>query len=191
MRLISYIKQLNEFQTLDEDDQVYLVKLNLLTICFFHSIYIYDIRTDSYHEQDTTDPLFSGKDWIKTLNKQFHFEMKQLRNDFIDIFQLDDIIIKLFFPILLFSNQMSSNQSSEHSSPNINSLNIFKAQNVFADLVYRYCLQQYGTSETPLLFSKYISKIMKIQLLVDQIKYTINDYMDTDKLSPLMQSLLA
>ncbi|CAF3616944.1 unnamed protein product, partial [Rotaria sp. Silwood2] len=53
MRLITYIKQLNEFQQLDKEDQVYVVKLNLLTICFLHSIFIYDPRTDCYHEQDT------------------------------------------------------------------------------------------------------------------------------------------
>ncbi|CAF4085016.1 unnamed protein product, partial [Adineta steineri] len=92
MRLISYIKQLNEFQQLKPEDQVYLIKLNLLTLCFFHSIFIYDPRTDLYYEPNTKDPYFSGKDWNKTLNKQFHIEMKQLRNDIIDIFQLDDII---------------------------------------------------------------------------------------------------
>lgn len=190
MRLISYIKQLDEFQSLHEDDQVYLVKLNLLTICFFHSMFIYDIRIDGYHEQDTTDPVFSGKDWIKTLNKQFHLEMKNLRNDFIDIFQSDDIIIKLFYIILLFSNQMSLNQSSHCSYQLINTLDIFKAQNVFTDLVYRYCLQQYKSHKTPVLFLRYITKIMKIQLLIDQIKHTIHNYIDATKLSPLMQSLL-
>ena len=190
MRLITYIKQINEFHQLNTTEQVYLVKLNLLTICFFHSIFIYDPRTDSYHEQDTTDPLFSGKDWIKTLNKQFHLEMKQIRNDLIDIFQLDDIIIKLFFLILLFSQSISLNQSSQCLLTDINSLNIFKAQNVFTDLVYRYCLHQYGLYKTPILFTRYLDKIMKIQKLVDEIKYTIHDYMDVTQLSPLTQSLV-
>ncbi|CAF4402166.1 unnamed protein product, partial [Adineta steineri] len=50
MRLISYIKQLNEFQQLKQEDQVYLIKLNLLPLCFFHLIFIYDPRTDLYYE---------------------------------------------------------------------------------------------------------------------------------------------
>jgi hypothetical protein len=190
MRLITYIKQINEFQQLDKQEQVYLVKLNLLTICFFHSIFIYDPRRDSYHEQDTTDPLFSGKDWNKTLNKQFHSEMKQLRIDLLEIFQMDDIIIKLFFLILLFSQQVSLNQSSQCSLSDINSLNIFKAQNVFTNLVYQYCLHQYGSSKAPVLFTRYINKIMKIQQLVDEIKYTIHNYIDITQLSPLIQSLV-
>lgn len=190
MRLITYIKQINEFQQLDKQEQVYLVKLNLLTMCFFHSIFIYDPRTDSYHEQETTDPLFSGKDWIKTLNKQFHLDMKQLRNDLLEIFQMDNIIIKLSLIILLFSQQLSLNHSSQYVLPDINTLNIFKAQNVFTDLVYRYYLHQYGSYKAPILFTQYINKLMKLQLLVDEIKYKINDYMDITQLSPLSQSIV-
>jgi len=190
MRLITYIKQINEFHQLNSVDQVYLIKSNLLTICFFHSIFIYDPQTDNYHEHNTNDPLFSGQYWIQTLNKQFHFEMKQLRNDLIDIFPSDDIITKLGFLILLFSNQLSSNQSSQCLLTDIKSLNIFKAQNIFTDLMYKYCLYQYGSQKAPILFSRYVHKIMKIQQLVDQIKYTIDNYMETTQLSTLMQSIL-
>ncbi|CAF0791212.1 unnamed protein product [Rotaria sp. Silwood1] len=192
MRLITYIKQLNEFQQLDKEDQVYVVKLNLLTICFLHSIFIYDPRTDCYHEQDTIDPIFSGKDWIKTLNKQFHNEMKQIRNDLIDIFQSDDIVIKLFYVILLFSNRISLNQTPQCIlTSDINPLSIFKAQNIFVDLVYRYCLHRYSSNQAPILFLRYINKLMKVQQLVDEMKFTINNYIDITELSPLMQSLLA
>ncbi len=190
MRLITYIKQINEFHQLNVADQVYLVKLNLLAICFIHSLYIYDPRTDNYHEPDTTDPLFSGKDWIKTLNKQFHLQMKQLRNDLLEIFQMDNIIIKLFFLILLFSHTISLNQSSQCLLTDIDSLSIFQAQNVFTDLAYRYCLHQYGSYKTPILFTQYLNKLMKIQQLVDEIKYTIHDYMDTTQLLPLTQSIV-
>ncbi|CAF1582625.1 unnamed protein product, partial [Adineta steineri] len=137
MRLISYLKQINEFQQLKQEDQAYLIKLNLLPLCFFHLIFIHDPRTDLYYEPNTKDPHFSGKDWSKTLNKQFHIEMKQLRNDIIDIFQLDDIVIKLFLLIFAFSNQISLNQSSECVLIDINVLDIFKAQNIFIDLAYK------------------------------------------------------
>ena len=187
MRLISFIKQVNEFQQLGKSEQLHLVKLNLLTVCFFHSIFIYDPRTDSYHEQDTADPLFARKDWIRTLNERFHSEMKHLRNDLLEIFQMDNNIIKLFYIILLFSQQMSLVDSTASSEITVN---IFRAQNVFTDLAYRYCLDQYGPVEAPTLFARYTLKILKLQQLVDHIKYTINDYMDTTQLSPLAQSLL-
>ncbi|CAF3438525.1 unnamed protein product [Rotaria socialis] len=189
-RLISYIKQINEFQQLDADDQVYLVKLNLLTICCLHSIFTYDPIVDCYHERDTMDPSFSSTDWDKLLNTQFHMKMKQIRNDLIDIFQSDDILIKLFYLILLFSNQVSLNQSSKCLLTNNNSLSIFKGQNVYTDLVYRYCLHQHGSEQAPILFLRYVNKLMQIQKLVDEIKHSINDSIDITDLSPLMQSLL-
>ncbi|CAF4934401.1 unnamed protein product, partial [Rotaria sp. Silwood2] len=127
----------------------------------------------------------------KTLNEQFHNEMKQIRNDLIDIFQSDDIIIKLFYVILLFSNQISLNQATQCIlTPDINPLNIFQRQNIFVDLVYRYCLHQYGYNQAPILFLRYIYKLMKVQRLVDEIKFTINSYIDITELSPLMQSLV-
>jgi len=190
MRLITYIKHINEFRQLNAREQLYLVKLNLLSICFFHSLYIYAPITDSYHEQDTTDPLFSGKDWINTINKPFHLQMNQLRSDLLEIFQMDNIIIKLFFLILLFSQSISLNQSSQCLLTDIDALGIFKAQNVFTDLAYRYCLHQYGPYRTPMLFARYLNKITKIQQLVDEIKYTIHDYVDTTQLSPLIQSIV-
>ncbi|CAF1105658.1 unnamed protein product [Adineta steineri] len=190
MRLISYIKQIDEFRQLKQEDQVYLVKLNLLSLCFFHSIFIYDPRADLYYEPNTKDLFFSGKDWSRTLNKQFHLEMEQLRNDIIDIFQLDDVIIKLFLLIFIFSNQNSLNQSFECVLININVLDIFKAQSIFINLAYKYCLDQYGFRKTSILFSKYIYKIMKIQQLVDEVKYTIDNYIDRRQLTSLMQCLL-
>ena len=190
MRLITYIKQINEFHQLTHEDQMYLIKSNLLTTCFFHSIYMYDPRRDCYHEENTTDPLFCGRDWNRTLNKQFHLEMHKLRRDLINIFQLDDIIIKLFLLILLFSNQMSSNQSARCSLTDVNSLDIFKTQNIFIDLVYRYCLHQYGSREASILFCRYVHKIMKMQQLVDGIKHTIDNYIDVTQLPTLMESLL-
>ncbi|UJR26343.1 hypothetical protein I4U23_007678 [Adineta vaga] len=192
MRLINYIKQTNEFQQLTSNDQLYLIKSNLLTTCFFHSIFIYDPRTDCYHEENTTDPLFSGKDWVKTFNKHFHIEMKQLRKDFIDIFQLDDIVIKLFLLIIIFSTRIPLNECREYSSASVinNSLDIFKAQSIFVDLVYRYCINQYGTSKGCTMFSRYILKLMKLQDLVDAIKHGIDNYVNIEQVSPLMRSLL-
>jgi hypothetical protein len=116
--------------------------------------------------------------------------MKQLRNELLDIFQMDNVIIKLFYVILLFSQQLSLNQSSQCLPLDIQPFNIFKAQNVFTDLVYRYCLQQYGSIKAPILFAQYIMKIMKLQQLVDEIKYTIDSYVDVTQLSSLTQNLL-
>jgi hypothetical protein len=191
MRLITFIKQMNEFRQLPQDDQIHLVKLNLLTICFYRSIFLYDPTTNAYHEENTTDPFYPARDWTtNTLDRQFHAAMKQLRNDLIDIFQWDDTIIKLVFLILLFSNQVSLNDSVRCASTHINSSAIFHVQNVFTDLVFKYCVHQYGLAKASTLFARYVSKLMKLQHLVDEMRHHIHDYIDPSQLSPLMESLL-
>jgi len=186
MRLITYFKQIPEFQQLDEDEQVYLVKLNTLTTAFLHSIFIYDRKKAVYHEQDTTDPLFLETDWINTINKEFHDEMKQIQNNLIEITQIDDKIIKIFYLIILFSNHFNLKYSNLYYNP----LSIFKAQNIYNELLYKYCLHHYGLHKSSKLFLRYISNIMKLQKLITELKSTIHDYIDITKLSPLIQCLL-
>ncbi|CAF2788612.1 unnamed protein product [Rotaria sp. Silwood2] len=186
MRLITFFKQIPEFQQLDRDEQVYFVKLNTLTIAFLHSIYIYDNKTEIYHEPDTNDPLFLEKDWMNTINNKFHYEMKQIQNNFININQFDDKIMKIFFLIILFSNY----HTFKYSTTNINTLNIFKAQNVYNELFYKYCLHHYGFYKASILLLKYTSNIMKLQKLIAELKSTACDHMDITQLTPVMQSLL-
>ncbi|CAF1259043.1 unnamed protein product [Rotaria sordida] len=186
MRLITFFKQIPEFQQLDKDDQVYFVKLNTLTIAFLHSIHIYDDKNEIYHEPDTNDPLFLEKDWINTINKEFHDEMKQIQKNFLHIKQFDDKIMKIFFLIMLFSNHFTF----KYSTTNINTLNIFKAQNVYNELFYKYCLHHYGFYKSSMLLLQYTSNIMKIQKLISELKLTACNYMDITQLTPVMQSLL-
>ena len=145
MRLITFLKQINEFQQLNTDDQIYLVKLNLIVLSFFHSIFLYDPVTNIYHEQGTTDPSYSSEHWRKTFNEQFHSDIQRLRDEFLHLFPSSDVMMKLSFLILLFSNRVSLTQASQYSTTQPHSLNIFNAQNVFTNLLYKYCLHQFGT----------------------------------------------
>ncbi|CAF1284564.1 unnamed protein product [Adineta steineri] len=186
MRLITFFKQIPEFQKLDKDEQVYLVKLNTLSIAFLHSIFIYDTKNATYHEQDTNDPLFLEKDWINTINKEFHDIIKQIRCKLCETIQIDDEIIKIFFLITLFSSHFTLKSSSSH----ICTLNIFKAQNIYSELFWKYSLHYYGFENSSKLFLQFTTGIVKLQKLIDELKSTVSNYTDITKLSPLMQSLL-
>ena len=190
IRLISFLKQITEFQQLPSDDQVYLVQLNLIVLSFFHSMFSYDPTTDTYHEQDTTDPFYTGKDWMNTFNRKFHVDIQQLRKDFLDIFPSSDIMMKLSFLILIFSNRVSLNEANQYSTAKAQSLSIFNAQSVFVGLLYKYCLNQFRNTAAPMMFLRYVSSVMKLQVLIDEVRFSIRDYVDVKQLSPLMESLL-
>ncbi len=55
-------KKVAELDLFDPDDRVTLVKYNLLAVVFMHIVLIYDLKDDTYHEYNTEDPIFQGKD---------------------------------------------------------------------------------------------------------------------------------
>lgn len=185
MRLITYFKQIPEFQQFDKEEQVYFVKLNTLSISFLHSMYIYDPQQAIYHEFDTNDPLFLEIDWINTINRDFHNEIKQIHKNLIDIDKFDEKLIKIFFLIILFSNHFDL----KHSTTSINTMNMFKAQNIYTDLFYKYCLQHYGFDKASILLLKYTTNMIKLQNTISLLKSTACHYMDIQQLTPVMQSL--
>lgn len=186
MRLITYFKQIPEFQQLNRDDQVHLVKLNSLSIVFLHSLLIYDSKTNVYHERESNDPLFLERDWINTLTEDFHREMKGIYYDLIDPIPSDGKILKLFFLLALFSDTFAG----ASSDVNRRSLEVFHIQNIYNDLLYRYCLRCYGLINSSKLYLRLMSKWMHIQKLVQDIQQKIHQWIDATQLPALMQSLL-
>lgn len=190
MRLITYFKQINEFQQLETKDQIFLIKTNLIVISFFHSLFIYDANTDSYHEHESPDPIYLGTDWRKTIDPSFHFQIQQIRNEFIEMFQFNETIVHIIFLLLLFSNRVSLNQSVECSFSQTNSILILQCENVFAELLFKYLSHIYDSTRAVLLFTKLVQKFIKLQRLIDEVKFNIYHYLDVSQLSPLMESLL-
>lgn len=186
MRLISYFKQMPEFQLLTVDEQVHLVKVNILPIVFLHSIFIYDPQTRTYHEPDTSDPLFLESEWTNTINGEFHREMKQIRHNLSELLQIDSQIMLIVFLVHLFSDHFTSGATSSC----LNTLHIFRAQNVYNELLWKHCLQRYDLVKSVKLFVRYTSNFMKLQRLIEQLRSTITDYLDVTKLAPLMQSFV-
>ena len=186
MRLITYFKQIPEFQQLTMDEQIYLVKSNTLLIAFLHSMFIYNAENVIYHEPNTDDPLFLEKDWTKTITNEFHQEMKQIRSNLKEILQLDTQTMSIIFLINLFCLGFTS----KYPPGNLTSFHILHAQNVYNELFWKYCLHHYDLSKSLRLYLQFTTSIMKLQTLISNLRARIHDYLDVTKLSPLMQCLL-
>ncbi|CAF0897740.1 unnamed protein product [Adineta ricciae] len=186
MRLVTYFKQILEFQHLTMDEQIYLVKLNTLLVAFLHSMFIYNAENVIYHEPNADDPLFLEKDWTKTITKEFHQEMKQIRSSLNEVLQIDTQIRFVIFLINLFCIGFTSKSPPD----NLTTLHILHAQNVYNELFWKYCLHHYDLSKSLRLHLQLTTGIMKLQTLISNFRARIHDYLDVTKLSPLMQSLL-
>lgn len=186
MRLITYFKQIPEFQRLHKDAQLHLVKFNTLTIVFLHSISIYDPDARVYHEPNTTDPAFREVDWSRTINDEFHYKMKGVQADLARIIEADERIFKIVFLIVLFSDALTSRSSAIDT----NSIEIFRIQSLYNELLYKYCVHTHGTRKASMVFLQLLSQIMKIQNLINEIRDNIHQSIDMTSLPLLLQSII-
>lgn len=189
VRLITYFKKTPEFELLDSEDRVTLVKHNLLAVVFMHLVLIYDPIADTYHEYNTNDPLFQGKDWIKILGDEFYEELTGTVKKLIQIIEFDRVIAKFLLVIILYT-KLFCGYDILHE-PSLNDLPaVHSAHTVYLETLYKYCLHQYGYSRTVRLFTNLTAQLFAIQRLSIQLKDYVRDCVDPAELSPLMQTVL-
>jgi len=189
IRLITYLKKTAEFELFDADDRVTLVKHNLLAVVFMHIVLIYDPVADTYHEYNTQDPIFQGKDWIEILGEEFYHNLTATAMKLIQILEYDRVIVKILLLIIIYSKGFCSYDILHEPSLNNMSI-ILNTQNIYVEVLYKYCLHQYGFNKTISLFTNLIGQLFAIQRLSVHLKDIVHSNIDASQLSPLMQSVL-
>ncbi|CAF1259023.1 unnamed protein product [Rotaria sordida] len=189
LRLITYFRKIPEFELFDSEDRVTLIKHNLLAAVFMHIVLIYDPIADTYHEHNTQDPIFQGKDWIDTLGEEFYHDLTATAKQLIQMLEYDRIIIKLLLIIILFTKAFCGYDIIHEPSLN-NPLIVLNAHNIYVEILYKYCLHQYGFNRAINLFKNLFNPLLTIQRLSIQLKHLVHSNVDAALLSPLMQSVL-
>ncbi|CAF2614255.1 unnamed protein product [Rotaria sp. Silwood2] len=172
LRLITYLRKIPEFELIDSDDRVILVKHNLLAVVFMHIVLIYDPVADTYHEHNTQDPIFQGKDWIEILGEEFYHDLTATAKKLIQILEYDRVIIKLLLLIIIFTKAFCGYDIAHEPSLN----NRFIVSNIH--------------SITTHLFTNLINSLSAIQRLSSKLKDLVHSNINASQLSPLMQSVL-
>ncbi|CAF0720031.1 unnamed protein product [Rotaria sp. Silwood1] len=189
IRLITFMKKIPEFDLFNPEDRVTLVKHNLLAVVFMHVVLLYNPLADSYHEHDTEDPIFQGKDWIEILGEEFYHEVTDVATKLIEIFQYDRVIVKIFLLLILFTKGFCGYDIAHEPSLK-NYFIVFNTQNLYLESLYKYCLHHYGIRKTITLFSRSLNQILAIQRLAVHLKDFVHNHINASQLSPLMQSVL-
>ncbi|CAF1027150.1 unnamed protein product, partial [Didymodactylos carnosus] len=189
LRLIAYCKQIREFHDLNEDDKVTLIKYNMLGAIFVHGVLIYDPLNDTFHEENTDDGVFDAKDFISNMNLEFYQRTITVMKDVIQIVEYDRIIVKILIILVICSKGFCAYESMREPILN-DPLSAYKTQNIFTDLLWRYCLNQYGYIKTINLFTKLSRRVLNFQILAIDMRHFVNDASIDQKLVPLMKSVM-
>jgi hypothetical protein len=148
-RVITYIKLLPEFSALNEHDKLILTKYNTFALAFIRSALNYDPFTDTYHEPNTDDCVFAGRDLIQCFSLyQYEQSTRCIRNLLIASCN-DRFLLQVLIIIILFSKGSAICTVLDEIEPIAQDiLSIYHAQNIFIELLWKYCEKKFGYVKT-------------------------------------------
>lgn len=191
-RLITYFKLLPEFASLNEHDKLILTKYNTLALVFIRAALTYDLSKDTYHEPNTDECIFAGSDVITCFGPLQYQHSTQFIRNLIQISHNDRFVLEVLLIILLFSKGSSICTYTDEIEPVAQDiLTIFHRQNVFIDLLWKYCEHKFGYFNTIKIWLQLTMSSMTAHF---QSFQTRHNYVKLDPvashLSPLMKSVM-
>jgi len=186
IRMITFFKLTPQFSSLHEDERLTLVKHNLLAILYFHICMCVNTETEIYQEPNTTNDFFYHANELRRYSDEIYIRTMKLIREVQDICSHDHLIIKLAMLIMIFFNGSDSFESTDCQNNDV-----FRAQNVFIELLWKYFEARFDPEQTPLLYSRLIQAIIEAQALGRLTKEAIAlKNLPNDQLAPLMQSVI-
>jgi hypothetical protein len=183
INVVSYFKHLPEFQNLNLDDQVLLIKQNIrLLIPLNYAI----LRTP-------VNSKFGGAR-IQTIgckdNINLHDMLRPLAESFVEFVTYDPLIIKLLIIVLFFTTNSLTTKSIYDPAKYKQLNNIKQIQSSYVELLWIYMIEKYGEEDAIHLYTKMITKYLNIQIIIDQIDLIIQMNDDRQNIDSLMKTML-
>lgn len=191
-RVITYLKLLPEFRALNEYDKLILTKYNTFALVVLRAALNYNPSTDTYHEPNTNDCIFAGRDLIECFSMEVYENMTHCIITLLDASCNDRLILQIFIIILLFSKGAAVCSNKDELEPVAqDTFAIYHTQNTFIELLWKYCENKYGYFKTVEICSQLTFASIDAHF---QAFKTRRDYIQVDAvadlLSPLMKSVM-
>jgi len=177
--LIKFYKSIPEFNQLDIQDRVLLIKFNLLRLIHIHCIVM---RNFEKHP-------FIGVCMTKWINLDFHQRMARTHKRF-DRFREHPLILKLALIILIFSMNLSPPGDMDPFEEYSNKINIYRIQDFYTTILWRYLNVLYGEKEAIRSMEFITVQILQLQLLMEIMEEYIKRETLHHPCHPLNSSLL-
>jgi len=174
VHFIDYYKHIPDFQQLNIDDQVGLVKENIR--------YLLPINYALLKTPEQSKFRYAKIQTIDCYeNTNLHYLYAYLSNQFVPLVAYDSLMIKLVLIILFFSTN-----SNELKQWNV----VQMIQTNYLNLLWTYMLDKYGENQARCLFMNIIMKYLHLQQVIEQIDFVIRSNECIDQLDELLKSVL-
>jgi hypothetical protein len=183
INVVSYFKHIPEFQNLNLDDQVLLIKQNIrLLIPLNYAIFRASANSKFRRAHIQT---IGCKD-----NINIHDMLRSLAESFIGFVTYDPLIIKLLMIVLFFTTNSLTTRSIYDPAQYKQLDNIKQIQSSYVELLWLYMIEKYGEEDAIHLFTKMIAKYLNIQIIIDQVDSIIQVNNDIQNIDSLMKTML-
>ena len=192
IRFINFIRQISEFEELNFDDRITLIKYNLFLVFPLCKCYNYDHQNqccpyNSVEEDDKHHRFFT----LFGISNNIRNEFINVIVSLVQITEQDPRLLSLLFLILLFTPGLSM---SEDAPPLHDSLSVYRAQSHYTKVLWNYLVDQSGEMKSCRRFSQLLSLILRIQSATKEFRLILGNQCKTlnavDQITPLMQTVL-
>jgi hypothetical protein len=191
MRLVSFFKQIPEFNQLDVEDKVTLIKYNLMPLVILNNTLSYNSETGQIMETDSDVPWDTKM--LKTIHgNELYSRIKKIFDSFVRIAQYDQRIIQLVLIALILTKGFSTD--TDASEPVLNDcMAVYRAQNYYTELLWKYMETVHGSEKSIRIFNELVVHFISWQTLEKEVRLNTRKFLsltDRDELLPIMRSLL-
>jgi hypothetical protein len=189
LRLILFFKLASpQFQALNPDDRVALVKFNIPTLFWLNISLCYNPITNTFCEDEQTDLIFDGKNLVDFYGLDIYNQIIKYLSSLHQFIEIDSTIIYLLILILLFSHFSSCTSLAEPILYDHN--HIRETQNCYIKLLVRILFDKVGEQHGNLLLSKLILICLNIQNLSRDVGYIESTQILNENILSLMKVFL-
>jgi hypothetical protein len=190
IRLLTFFKQIPEFNELDVDDKVTLIKFNLLPLLCMNCTLSYRTETDQIVETDSDVP------WDSSIIQEVYgydgyLQMRKIFESFVNIAQYDQKIIQLALIALILTKGVSTGIAEFEPILN-NGMAVYRAQNYYTQLLWKYMETVHGLEKAVIIWTKLVTQMITWQTLHKKLRDNVQKNLlsnDINELLPLMKTL--
>ena len=176
--LIWYYKSIPDFKQLHLDDQVLLIKCNLLNIIHLHHIIVQNFQDD---------PKI-GEHMSKWIDPDFHRQMAETRRYFYR-FTKYPLLLKLTLIVFIFTMNLSMPDGSSQYDQYQNRAQLNECQDRYTTLLWNYLTHLFDEKDAIRAMEIIVTQILRYQQLMVIMRQFVRHGSKHDVLHSLMQSI--
>ncbi|UJR24841.1 hypothetical protein I4U23_006210 [Adineta vaga] len=195
--VINFLKQIREFEELNEHDRLILVKYNLNLAGLIRFVLTFDATREIWYVDPIDDSISKSDEAFAEQCKSIHIlcygydlfrTLLDILNTIENLVNKDPIIIHLLMLTMIFLKGLSADDDQEPIL--MESQRVFQAHSKYADLLFRYLIEQSSFDIAVIKMMRIVGVLMKIQGLTRDFQQQVKSKIDVNYINPLMKSLL-